>query len=83
MKVTDNGPGIAEELKEKIFEPFFTGKERGTGLGLPLVQTILRAHQGTVTVERTDAGGSCFTLRVPRAAGEGLVDGKVDGRSVA
>jgi len=67
--VEDNGPGISAEIKERIFEPFFSTKEHGTGLGLASVYSVLESHGGTVAVDRGTVGGARFTLQF--AEGEG------------
>ncbi len=64
--VEDSGPGIPESLRERIFEPFFTTQDSGTGLGLPLVHSIVQQHGGSITVERGDGGGARFVMRLPR-----------------
>jgi signal transduction histidine kinase len=64
-EVSDNGPGIAPELQERIFTPFFTMREGGTGLGLALVQRIVQAHQGTVAVESEVGRGTTFRVELP------------------
>ena len=51
IQVTDNGPGIDPEVQEKIFEPFYTTRERGTGMGLAMVRKIAENHDGGVSVE--------------------------------
>jgi two-component system sensor histidine kinase FlrB len=65
IQVSDNGPGVPEELRERIFDPFFTTRAQGTGLGLAVVHAVARAHQGTVRVMPRDGGGSTFVLRLP------------------
>ena len=64
LSVSDNGPGIRDEILPKLFEPFFTTRPQGTGLGLPVVRAVARAHGGEVNVA-TSARGTCFTLRIP------------------
>ena len=64
-EVSDNGPGIAPELQERIFTPFVTMREGGTGLGLALVQRIVQAHQGTVAVESEVGRGTTFRVELP------------------
>jgi signal transduction histidine kinase len=59
-EVRDSGPGVPDEIRAKIFTPFFTTRERGTGLGLAFVQEIARDHGSTVSVERAPEGGACF-----------------------
>ncbi len=62
LVVEDSGPGIADEIKGRIFEPFFSTKEGGTGLGLASVYSVVEAHGGMVTVERGTLGGARFSL---------------------
>ncbi len=66
IEIKDDGRGISTENLTRIFSPFFTTSENGTGLGLPAVQRIARAHGGRVEVESTVGQGSIFTLRLPR-----------------
>ncbi|MDD3815858.1 MAG: ATP-binding protein [Desulfocapsaceae bacterium] len=65
LQVSDNGTGIEEENREKIFEPFFTRRVDGTGLGLAIVKQIVMAHHGTIEVDRSDLGGALFTVHLP------------------
>ncbi len=65
ISVQDTGPGIPPEEIHRIFTPFFTRKEGGTGLGLALVQKTVVALGGTVGVENREGGGACFTIRLP------------------
>jgi signal transduction histidine kinase len=64
ITITDNGNGIPEKNREKIFQPFFTTKPtgQGTGLGLSLSYDIIQAHGGSINVESKDGEGSCFTV---------------------
>ena len=64
IAVTDNGPGIAASVLPHLFEPFFTTRPQGTGLGLAVVLAVARAHDGDVSVD-TSANGTRFTLRLP------------------
>lgn len=64
LRVIDRGEGIPPEHMDKIFNPFFTTKEKGTGLGLAVVYRIVEAHGGTVRVESSH-GGTCFEVRLP------------------
>ena len=66
-EVRDSGPGVPDEIRDKIFTPFFTTRERGTGLGLAFVEEIARDHGGPVTVDRAPEGGARF--RFTTAAG--------------
>jgi signal transduction histidine kinase len=66
IRIEDNGPGIAEAVRDRLFEPFVShGKENGTGMGLTVVQKILQDHGGDVTVERTSASGTTFRVKIP------------------
>ncbi|WP_404711377.1 sensor histidine kinase [Sphingomonas sp. MMS24-J13] len=62
--VSDNGPGIAPELAEEIFLPFFTTKGSGTGVGLSLARRIMIAHGGTIILGEPREGGACFELTI-------------------
>jgi len=66
--VQDSGHGIPEEYQEKVFEPFFTTKEpgEGTGLGLPLVYSIIQEHSGTIMLNSTPGEGTQFIIRLPQ-----------------
>lgn len=72
--VTDSGTGISDEVLPRLFEPFFTTRPQGTGLGLAVVQAVAAAHDGEVLVE-SSPGGSRFMLRVPAL---GTTDGAGD-----
>jgi two-component system sensor histidine kinase FlrB len=65
FKVTDNGRGIAPEILERLFEPFFTTRTEGTGLGLAIVREVAQIHGGDVTVQSKPGAGSTFSLRLP------------------
>lgn len=65
IQVSDNGPGILPEDREKVFLPFFTTKPEGSGLGLALVQKIVVSHNGTVTLESGSSQGACFSILLP------------------
>ncbi|HVZ74252.1 MAG TPA: ATP-binding protein [Polyangia bacterium] len=68
VTMTDSGPGIPAENLAKIFDPFFSTKERGTGLGLALVQEIVVEHAGRIEVGAGEGGGTRFTLTFPALA---------------
>ncbi len=68
IEVQDNGSGIPAAHLDKIFDPFYTTKKHGTGLGLATVRTIVRQHGGQITVASTVGIGTTFTLHFPRAA---------------
>jgi len=65
LKITDDGPGIPDSIKPRIFEPFITTRTSGTGLGLAVVDAVIRAHKGTITVEDAPESGTCFTICLP------------------
>jgi signal transduction histidine kinase len=67
IEVRDSGPGVPDDLRERIFQPFFTTREKGTGLGLAFVREIVRDHGGDVTLDRAAEGGARFTLQLPAA----------------
>lgn len=79
--VSDTGPGFPGEVRDRVFNPFFTTRETGTGLGLAIVHRILDAHGGSVVLGDRDGGGAVVELRVPlvtacdEAAGERVLDG--------
>jgi signal transduction histidine kinase len=62
LSVTDNGPGIPAEHREKIFNLYFSTKPGGTGLGLPMVKKIVEEHQGRIEVETELKKGTTFTI---------------------
>ena len=64
LQVIDSGPGIPEELRERIFYPLVSGRDGGSGLGLTLSQTIVQRHQGTIECE-SEPGRTCFTIMLP------------------
>ena len=65
IHIADTGPGVAPEDREKIFLPFFTTKQEGSGLGLALVQKIIVAHNGTITLESSAPEGARFAILLP------------------
>ncbi len=62
IEVADNGPGIAEEIKHKVFVPFYTTKREGSGVGLALTRQIMIAHGGTVKLDKSNLGGAQLSL---------------------
>jgi signal transduction histidine kinase len=75
LSVTDTGCGIPSEQLNRIFEPFYTTKQKGTGLGLMIVQRILRDHDGRVELESRVDVGTTFRLWLPlREKGPRLLD---------
>ncbi len=67
IQVADTGPGMTADVREKLFTPFFTTKARGTGLGLSTAKRFIEAMGGTIAVECPPSGGTCVTIRIPRA----------------
>ncbi len=69
IEIIDDGPGLPEEIKADIFDPFVSGKENGTGLGLALVSKIISDHDGWITVDSAP-GRTVFRISLPRAPGD-------------
>jgi len=65
FEVRDNGPGMAEDVRARIFEPYFTRREGGTGLGLTFVQRVVQEHRGRVTVDSAPELGTTFRIWLP------------------
>jgi signal transduction histidine kinase len=70
VAVEDNGPGVPEPARDRIFQPFVTTRSRGTGLGLAIVQKIVVLHNGRVSVRDSARGGACFQLVFPLAGAD-------------
>jgi len=67
LQVTDNGSGMPEEVKEKLFSKFFSSKgQKGTGLGLVITRKVVHEHEGTIDVESAPGRGTTFTIEIPR-----------------
>ena len=65
LTISDSGPGIAPEVRGKIFDPYFTTKSDGTGIGLSLSHRIVTDHGGSLTVGESDLGGAEFRIEIP------------------
>ena len=65
VSIHDTGKGIPEDEIEKIFQPFFSTKESGTGMGLAICQRIVDAHNGEIIVESKERGGTEFSIILP------------------
>lgn len=65
LSLIDTGKGMKPEVRERIFQPFFSARPGGTGLGLPTTRKIVEAHHGTIEVESEPGKGTRFTLRLP------------------
>jgi signal transduction histidine kinase len=66
LRIADNGFGMDEATRARIFDPFFTSREEGTGLGLALCRKIVEGHHGTIEVESTPGEGTAFLLTFPK-----------------
>ena len=66
LSVSDRGPGIPEDKLKEVFEPFFTSKAEGMGMGLSIARTIIEAHHGLIWAKNRDHGGASFRIRLPR-----------------
>jgi signal transduction histidine kinase len=65
LVVADNGKGMTEEVRARIFEPLYTTKLRGTGLGLAIVDGIVKRHGGRITVTSAIGRGTTFSITIP------------------
>jgi signal transduction histidine kinase len=70
LRISDEGPGIPDEIRGKIFDLYFTTKSGGSGIGLAMTYRILQLHQGSVEVQSRLDRGTEFVLRIPLAATE-------------
>ncbi len=75
LEVSDNGPGIPEQVRAHVFEPFYTTKSSGTGLGLSVSYGIVASHGGEISIVRTGEGGTTFRIAFPTLYGLEDVDG--------
>jgi signal transduction histidine kinase len=66
VRVRDNGPGIPPDIQERVFRPFFTSKESGTGLGLPLTRKVVEGHNGTIELTSVPGEGVEFVVTLPK-----------------
>ena len=65
MKIDDSGRGIPEEDHDRIFEPFFSTKKKGMGIGLYLTKKIIEAHEGEIAVQSQTGQGTTFFIQIP------------------
>ena len=65
LSVSDRGPGIPEDKLKEVFEPFYTSKAEGMGMGLSIARTIIEAHNGQISAKNRDHGGASFRIRLP------------------
>jgi signal transduction histidine kinase len=83
LSIADTGPGIPPEVLPRIFEPLFTTKNFGVGLGLPTVRQIVELHGGTIDVESLPGGGTTFTVWLPRQSSADPSHGATAGAAAA
>ncbi|MBO0736973.1 MAG: PAS domain S-box protein [Alphaproteobacteria bacterium] len=74
ISVVDNGPGLADEVKSRLFEPFVSTKKTGMGIGLSICQTIVAAHNGRLWSEDNPEGGTIFRFTLPKAPADAQAD---------
>jgi hypothetical protein len=65
IEIGDTGPGISDKIMNNIFNPYYTTKPRGTGLGLPITNRIVKSHKGRIELENKQGGGALFTIKLP------------------
>jgi two-component system sensor kinase FixL len=68
ISVADNGPGLPETVRARLFQPFVTTKQAGMGVGLSVCRTIVEAHGGAIAADSAPGGGTVFRFTVPAAA---------------
>ncbi len=71
VDISDTGKGINAEIRDKIFQPFFTTKSKGTGLGLAISKRLIEEHGGKISIESNNGGGSTFRISLPSDSGKG------------
>lgn len=74
IRISDTGPGIVPDVLPKVFEPFVTTKDTGTGLGLPICRQIIRAHGGEIYARNRPQGGAEFTIELPAVSEQAATD---------
>ncbi len=72
LAIADSGPGVPIELRNRVFEPFFTTRAEGIGLGLAIARQIVEAHGGSIEVGVSDSGGARFSVILPNPANAAL-----------
>ncbi len=70
FEVSDDGPGVPEEMRDRVFQPFVTAREGGTGLGLSIVKRMIEEHGGEIELETAIGKGTTFCIHLPRAQGD-------------
>src|SRR5208337_1301947 len=76
IAIDDSGPGVPADLREQIFYPFFTTKERGSGVGLAMAQKIVASHGGSLSLESEGGPGADFRVRLPLEDDPGEVESR-------
>ena len=71
LQIRDDGPGIPEEIRDRVFEPFVSARDGGTGLGLAIVQRAVAAHRGIILVDSSPQLGTTFSIFLPVSWGQG------------
>jgi signal transduction histidine kinase len=79
ISVDDRGGGIPDDIRARVFDPFFSTKGEGTGLGLAITRQIVEAHGGTVTCEAREGGGTSFKIALPIAPSRASAPASVTG----
>ena len=69
VEIVDDGPGVPEAARARLFEPYFTTKSSGTGLGLAICRRLVEAHGGTIRLLRSRPGETVFVIELPVVAG--------------
>ena len=75
LVVADSGPGVTDDMRERLFLPYFSTKGRGTGLGLTIAAKIMADHQGSIRAEQNTPSGARFLLELPLAPARRPDDG--------
>ncbi len=65
FEISDNGPGIPRELRQRVFQPFYSTRSDGTGLGLSVASSVVEAHHGTIEIRDAKSGGASFLIKIP------------------
>ncbi|MGX2040393.1 sensor histidine kinase [Methylocaldum sp. MU1018] len=81
ISVSDDGPGISEDIRARIFEPFFTTRTNGTGLGLAIAEYVVKAHLGRIWCESSPGRGSTFRIQLPLRPGGTPLPADLSGRA--
>ncbi len=77
IRVQDTGPGVPEDIRGQVFDPFFTTRGDGTGLGLAVVQSVILAHRGRISLDQGVCDGACFSIELPLTDPVCLSDRKI------